>query len=105
MTLNDRQETLCRSNTSDFSDLRAIMFNTSLKLAPSESHTKLLLSVVGEIMARGGVAVEHVHLASAGVPAGVYPDMTGHGHPSDGWPAIWDRVREADILVIGTPLW
>ncbi|QPH56144.1 flavodoxin family protein [Pontivivens ytuae] len=82
-----------------------MLFNTTLKRVEEESHTKLLLNVVAEMMEKNGVAVEHVHMASKTIPPGVYPDMTEHGHPVDEWPAIWERVLEADILVIGTPLW
>ncbi len=88
-----------------FEGLRAMLFNCTLKRVREESHTQLLLNAVGDIMAKNGVAVEHLHMASAGVPAGVYPDMTEHGWESDGWPAIWRRVLEAQILVVGTPLW
>ncbi len=104
-TLSSRQQALCDDSPHDFTGLRAMLFNTTLKLVPEESHTKLLLNAVAQMMEKNGVEVEHVHLASAGVPAGVQPDMTQHGHASDGWPAIWERVRDADILVIGTPLW
>ena len=105
MTLTPEQETICAANPTDFSDLRALLFNTTLKRRPGESHTGLLLGVVAAMMERAGVAVDQVHLASYQVPPGVYPDMTEHGHEADEWPALWERVREADILVIGTPLW
>ena len=39
------------------------------------------------------------------IAPGVYPDMTEHGAASDDWPAIYERVEAADILVIGTPIW
>jgi multimeric flavodoxin WrbA len=31
--------------------------------------------------------------------------MTEHGADHDEWPQIWPRVKAADILVIGTPIW
>src|SRR5690606_2813734 len=35
-----------------------------------------------------------------------YPDMREHGWPADDWPdVVWPKVRDADILVIGTPIW
>jgi len=105
MTLNDRQQALCDSNETDFSDLKAVLFNTTLKRTPSQSHTKLLLDVVATIMEKNGVEIEHVHLAARSVPAGVQPDMTEHGFDTDDWPDIWDSVRAADILVVGTPIW
>ncbi len=89
----------------DFTSLRALYINTSLKKRPEESHTKLLLNASAAIMEKAGVTVEHLHMLSHDVPPGVYPDMTEHGWPRDDWPAIWDKVLAADILVVGTPLW
>jgi multimeric flavodoxin WrbA len=105
MTLTAQQEKLCSDNATDFSDLSAVVFNCTLKKEPAQSHTRVLLSVVEEIMSRGGVAVEHVHMASQCVPYGVYPDMTEHGWDHDDWPRLWTKVQAADILVIGTPIW
>lgn len=105
MPLSERQQSLCDANTTDFSNLKALVFNTSLKKDGSKSHTKLLLDVVTTIMERNCVALDHVHLAAEDVPPGIYPDMTAHGYDSDGWPAIWQRVQAADIVVVGTPLW
>jgi oligopeptide/dipeptide ABC transporter ATP-binding protein len=105
VTLSERQSKLCDQNPHDFSDLRAVLFNTSLKKAEHGSHTRILLSVAGEIMARNGVEVEHVHAASHQIAYGVYPDMTEHGWDRDDWPALWEKVRAADILIVGTPIW
>ena len=105
MTLTNRQEKLCDENATNFSDLSALFINTSLKRGAEESHTKLLLSVSGQMMARAGAAVEHVHMLDHQVPPGVYPDMTEHGWDRDDWPTIWKRVLAADILVVGTPIW
>ena len=90
---------------SDFDGLRALFVNTSLKKEPDASHTRLLMDASAAIMAKQGVEVDHVHLLSHDVPPGVYPDMTEHGWDRDDWPDLWERVRAADILVIGTPLW
>jgi len=105
MPLNEFQDRLCAENPHDFSALAALFVNTSLQVDPEKSHTRLLLGVSAEIMAKAGVAVEHLHMLSHSVPPGVYPDMTEHGHAADDWPRIWDRVKAADILVVGTPLW
>ncbi|MBF9032212.1 flavodoxin family protein [Rhodobacterales bacterium HKCCE3408] len=89
----------------DFSDLKALFVNTSLKREPTESHTRLLLRASSDIMEKQGVAVEHVHMLSHEVPPGVYPDMTEHGWSRDDWPKLWEKVQAAEILVVGTPLW
>jgi multimeric flavodoxin WrbA len=89
----------------DYSGLKALFINTSLKKKADQSHTQLLLEASANIMAKQGVAVEHLHLAAHEVPPGVYPDMTEHGWEKDEWPNIWKQVKAADILIVGTPLW
>ncbi len=103
--LNEFQQKLCDDSSTDFSALQALFINTSLKKKPSESHTKLLLNVSAEIMAKNGVAVEHVHMLSHVIPPGIYPDMTEHGWDRDDWPMLWEKVKAANILVIGSPIW
>ena len=90
---------------SDFSGLQALYINTTLKKQPSASHTKLLMNASAGIMEKQGVTVEHLHLLSHRVPPGIYPDMTEHGWDHDDWPALWEKVKSADILIIGTPIW
>lgn len=105
MPLNEMQTRLCDDNRTDFSDLNAVFFNCSLKKEASDSHTRLLLAVAEEILKRNGVTVEHIHMASRQVAYGIYPDMTEHGFTQDDWPSLWEKVRDADIIVIGTPIW
>lgn len=89
----------------DFADIRALFVNTSLKRRPGDSHTRLLLDASADIMKNAGLRVEHVHLAAHCCPPGVYPDMTEHGWSKDEWPQIWEKVKAAEILIVGTPLW
>ena len=88
-----------------FDGLRALFVNTSLKKDGSQSHTRLLMGVSAEIMEKNGVRVDHVHMLDHAVPPGVYPDMTEHGWDRDDWPDLWAKVKAANILVVGTPLW
>lgn len=103
--MHEMQVESCTRNSVDYSGLEAMLFNTSLKWESSDSHTRLMLDVVGEIMEKHGASVEHVHVAAEDVPPGIYPDMTEHGYASDGWPEIWKRVKQADIIVVGSPIW
>ena len=89
----------------DYSDLKAIYFNTSLKRASGDSHTQLLLNASAGILEKQGVAVSHVHMLDHQIAPGVYPDMTEHGWDRDDWPRVWEKVQAADIVVVGTPLW
>ncbi|MEP2236788.1 MAG: flavodoxin family protein [Maribacter sp.] len=89
----------------DFSTLKAIFINCTLKKSPSKSHTRNLIDVSSKIMKSEGVDVEILRLADYDIPVGVQPDMTEAGYDKDDWPVIYDKVMAADILVIGTPIW
>lgn len=89
----------------EFPQLRALFVNTSLKKKEEDSHTRRLLGASASIMKKSGVTVEHLHLAAHDCPPGVQFDMTEHGWDKDDWPDIWEKVKAAEILVVGTPLW
>jgi multimeric flavodoxin WrbA len=89
----------------DFSDLRALFVNCTLKRWPELSHTDGLMNVSKAIMARHGVQLDEFRAVDHSIAPGVYPDMTARGWEVDDWPALAPRVLAADILVIGTPIW
>lgn len=88
-----------------FTELSALFINTSLQKKAEDSHTRLLLNASANIMKKNGVAVEQLHLAAYDIPPGLYPDMTKHGWEQDEWPSIWEKVKAAEILIVGTPIW
>src|SRR6476660_6618760 len=104
-TLNEMQEALCEQSRWDFSDLRALFVNCTLKRSPEQSHTQGLIDLSMEIMRRQGVAVECVRAIDHDIATGVWPDMTEHGWERDDWPAIYELVQDAHILVLCTPIW
>ena len=89
----------------DYSHLKAVTINCTVKRDPAQSHTGLLLSASEAIMRRQGVTVEAIHALSHSIAFGVQPDMTEHGWEKDDWPALWQKVEAADILILGTPIW
>ena len=89
----------------DFSDLSAVFVNTTLKRSPEVSNTEGLIDISRTIMEANGVSTEVIRAADHQIAWGVYPDMTEHGADADEWPAIFEKVMVADILVIGTPIW
>ena len=105
MTLNAMQEQLSEQSTWDFSDLRALFINCTLKRSPEQSHTQGLAELSMEIMRRQGVTVESIRAIDQDIATGVWPDMTEHGWASDGWPPIFEQVMAAEILVLCTPIW
>jgi multimeric flavodoxin WrbA len=103
--LTPQQEALCRQTTWDFSALRALFINCTLKRSPAVSHTQGLADISMEIMRRQGVTVELVRAIDHPIATGVWPDMREHGWDEDAWPAIDELVQVADILVLCTPIW
>lgn len=105
MALTPAQEQLCESSPLDFSDLRAMYVNCTLKRSPERSHTQGLADGSMGIMRRLGVSVDTIRAVDHEIAPGVYPDMTEHGAGSDAWPELFERVIAADILVLLTPIW
>jgi multimeric flavodoxin WrbA len=103
--LTPKQEELCATSRWDFSDLRAVYINCTLKRSPEQSHTQGLADRTIAIMERNGVTVDRYRAIDHVIATGVYPDMTEHGWPRDDWPAIFQLVEAADILVLCTPIW
>ena len=89
----------------DFSNLKVIYINCTLKKSPQESHTQKLMEVSKAIMTKEKVEIDEIRLIDHQVASGVYPDMTEHGWDADEWPELTKRVLAADILIVGTPIW
>ena len=103
--MRERDERLCEQSRWDFSDLRAIYINCTLKRSPEVSNTRGLADHSIAIMEKLGVSVEVVRAIDHEIATGVWPDMTEHGWERDEWPAIYERVMAADILILLTPIW
>ena len=103
--LNERQMEMVETSETDYSDLRALFINCTLKRSPEISNTQGLMDISIEIMRRNGVEVENVRAIDHRIATGVWPDMTEHGWDVDEWPVLFERVMAADILVLGMPIW
>jgi multimeric flavodoxin WrbA len=89
----------------DFSGLKALYFNCTLKKSPGVSNTEGLVKVSTTIMEKHGVDVEVIRPVDHDIATGVYPDMREQGWDTDEWPEIYKKVQAADILVIAGPIW
>ena len=94
-----------RESEWDFSGLRALFVNCTLKRSPEVSNTQGVIDLSAEIMGRQGVTVDELRAVDHDIASGVWPDMTEHGWASDEWPALFERVMAAHILVVCTPIW
>ena len=89
----------------DYSGLRALFINCTLKRSPELSHTEGLIDASAAIMMKHGVGVEVVRAVDCDIATGVYVDMTEHGWETDAWPDIHRDVMASDILVLAGPIW
>jgi multimeric flavodoxin WrbA len=105
VTLTAFQEELCTTSRWDFSYLRALYVNCTLKRSPELSHTEGLMRLSMAIMERNGVEIDHIRAVDYDLAPGTWPDMREHGASSDEWPALYERVQAADVLVLASPIW
>lgn len=105
MVLNEQQERMCTDSRWNFSDLKALVLNCTLKRSPEQSHTEGLIRIAQAIMEKNGVPVEVLRPVDYKLAFGVWGDMTEHGWDVDEWPQIYAKVQTADILVIGSAIW
>src|SRR4051794_39950889 len=91
--------------TYDFTGLRALFINCTLKRSPEPSNTQALVDASRHIMEEHGVHVDDVRAIDRDIATGVWPDMREHGWETDEWPEIFELVKAADILVLAGPIW
>jgi len=94
------------ANVTDFSDLRAVFINGTLKRSPQASHTDGLIAVSKHVLRGAGARVDVIRTVDHVIPPGVYPDMREQGWPGDDFPDLYRQIIEpAHILVLATPIW
>lgn len=83
--------------------LKVLALNCTLKTTRKgeASSTDVLLGQLMDALREHGAQGEVIRMADLDIKPGVTSDE-GDG---DEWPAVLARVREADILVIGSPIW
>ncbi|MDV3126960.1 NAD(P)H-dependent oxidoreductase [Mycobacterium sp. 21AC1] len=81
--------------------LRAVALVCTLKSGPAESSSVLMAEQICESLRTLGATTEIVRCADFAIAPGVEADM-GEG---DEWPAIRQKVLDADIVLISTPIW
>jgi multimeric flavodoxin WrbA len=81
--------------------LKALGLNCTLKRSPERSHTEALMNRVLDILAEHGVETELMRPVDYDVKFGVTSDE-GDG---DEWPQILEKIKAADILLMGMSIW
>ncbi len=89
-----------------YDDLRAVVFEGTLKRSPEPSHTAGLLEIPLGIMEGVGVHVDRVRTVDHDIPPGNWPDMREHGWETDEFPDMYrELVVPADIIILAGPIW
>lgn len=83
------------------SPLRAVAINCTLKASPEPSSTDRMLALVADALTEHEVTTTTVRAVDFDLKPGVTSDE-GEG---DDWPAVRQQILDAQILVIGTPVW
>ncbi|OHR71633.1 BRAMP protein [Bacillus sp. HMSC76G11] len=81
--------------------LKALYLNCSLKKGNEPSNTESLMRQSQKHMVNEHVQTEELRISDYNIAFGMAEDM-GRG---DEWPLIMKKIADADIVVIGTPLW
>ncbi|MET2717722.1 flavodoxin family protein [Streptomyces harbinensis] len=79
--------------------------NCTLKRSPEVSNTGGLIDISRSVLESQGVTTEVVRAIDHDIATGVWPDMTEQGWERDAWPALYEKVLAADILVLAGPIW
>ncbi|WP_062321302.1 flavodoxin family protein [Halolactibacillus sp. JCM 19043] len=82
-------------------DIHVLFLNASLKDSSEPSHTQGLYERARKLYEQEGAQTESVRLADYDIRHGV----TGDEGDGDEWPQLLEKVIQADIVLIGTPLW
>lgn len=81
--------------------LKALILNCTLKKSPRISNTQALIDKAIALFAEHNVDAEAIRVVDHYVPFGV----SSREDEKDEWPAILDKVKSCDILIIGSPIW
>jgi multimeric flavodoxin WrbA len=81
--------------------IKALFINTSLKPGSETSNTEALIKKSEEWMKKERVETEVYRMADHDIKSGMEHDMGG----GDEWPQLMEKVKKADIVVLGTPIW
>jgi len=79
--LTEKQAELCEHSETDYSDLRALFVNCTLKRSPEVSNTQGLMDISMEIMRRNGVAVECIRAVDHEIPPQADSGWIGEAGP------------------------
>jgi multimeric flavodoxin WrbA len=94
------------TQTYNFSDLKVLFFNGTLKKSPERSNTDGLIDASRQLLQHLNVTSEVIRTVDLDIATGVYPDMRERGWQTDAWAeSIYQKVLDADIVILAGPIW
>ena len=78
----------------DFTGLKALFINCTLKRSPEVSNTQGLVDISAAIMEKHGIVVDVIRAIDHDIATGVWPDMTEHGWPTSPVTGMPPRMPE-----------
>lgn len=82
-------------------DLKALFLNCTLKKSPETSNTRAFINKSISIFKELNVETEVIRVIDYNIKFGTLSNM-GEG---DQWPAILNKIKQADIFILATPVW
>jgi len=82
--------------------LKALILNCTLKKSPAVSNTQALIDKAIGLFAEQDVQAESIRVVDQYIAFGVSSQKLDD---RDEWPAILEKIKSADILIIGSPIW
>ena len=82
-------------------NLKVLILNCTLKKSPQISNTQVLIDKAVRLFEKQNVESEVIRVIDYYVPFGV----SSKEDEKDEWPAILDKIRSCDILILGSPIW
>ncbi|MCM3112657.1 flavodoxin family protein [Lederbergia lenta] len=82
--------------------MKALILNCTLKKSSEQSNTRALIDVVTNIFDEHKIESEILTMADYNIELGITNEAV---NDQDEWPMIFEKVKQADILIIGTPIW
>ena len=101
---SDILDTMSTQPPAKYDDLTALILNCSLKPGRETSHTDGLLNIPKSIFEQQGVKTELLRAVDFSLAPGVKTDMS-ETFPDDGWPKLAEKIKRADILLLGSAIW
>ncbi|MFD1017632.1 flavodoxin family protein [Thalassobacillus hwangdonensis] len=80
--------------------MKAVLLNTSLKKGTEASETEKMLHESARILQKERIDTNRFHLRDFQINFGITDRLDG----DDDWPFIFEKIKEADIVIIGTPV-